>query len=92
MGQTVDLVIDWTGDNVDIRWEDWWVRRFGKNRTRIPTYDEYLGFVDYDLGINNLPRLIRRNGKIIIPEVPLDREDLAGEIARDHGFLVSRSA
>ena len=92
MGQTVDLVIDWTGDNVDIRWEDWWVRRHGKTRTRIPTYDEYLGFVDYDLGINNLPRLIRRNGKIIIPGVPLDREALAAEIARDHGFVVSRSA
>ena len=93
MGGTVDLIIDWTGDDQSgIRWEEWWVRRHGRNRTRIPTYDEYLGFVDYDLGINNLPRMIRRNGRIIIPRVPLDRERMAAEIARDHGFRVSRSA
>lgn len=44
----VGLPILWSKQG-DIRWEDWWVQRQGKTRTRVPGLEDHLGFLRYDL-------------------------------------------
>jgi hypothetical protein len=88
MQDQVDVFIEWTGQNEEIRWEQWWVARHGHTRATLPTFDDYLGFIDYDLTINGLPRLSRVDGRIAIRRVRRDSLDLVRDIVESHGFRV----
>jgi hypothetical protein len=81
----VDLVISRQSEG-SIHWEDWWLRRHGQVRHDIPTFDDYLGFIDFDLSNNGLPRLSRAGDKIVLKRVPLARVAVARQIIEYHGF------
>lgn len=44
----VGLPILWEKQG-NVRWEDWWIDRQGKTRTRVPGLDDHIGFLRYDL-------------------------------------------
>ncbi len=81
----VDLVVSRQSDG-SIHWEDWWVRRHGQVRHNIPTFDDYLGFIDFDLSNNGLPRLSCDGDRIVLKRVPLGRVAVARQIIEYHGF------
>ena len=81
----VDLVITRESEG-QIHWEDWWVRRHGQVRHKIPTFDDYLGFIDFDLSQNGLPRLSRDGERIVLKRVPRPRVGVAQQIVEYHGF------
>jgi hypothetical protein len=85
MGDLVDLVVTRESEG-SIRWEDWWVRRNGHTRQTMPTFEDYLGFIDYDLSNNALPRLSREGTRIVLRRVPRARVVAAQQIVAYHGF------
>ncbi|MGC4795621.1 hypothetical protein ACLQ3H_16045 [Micromonospora saelicesensis] len=85
MRDVVDLVVTQVTDG-EIRWEDWWLRRHGKVRHQIPTFDDYLGFIDFDLANNSLPRLRRDGERIVLKRVPLATVAAVQRIVEYHGF------
>jgi hypothetical protein len=48
--------VAWSEDG-SINWENWWVRRHGHTRTRLPGESDHVSFVNFDLLRNGLPRL-----------------------------------
>lgn len=88
MSEYVDLVIEWTGSDGEIRWEDWWVQSHGRQRRSLPEIDDLLGFIDYDLGDRGFPRLVRVDGRVTVPKVPADAVDEVTGIVEYHGFRV----
>lgn len=89
MADVVDLVIIQESEG-EIRWEDWWVRRNGHTRQAIPTFDDYLGFIDFDLTQNGLPRLSWLGDKIVLRRVQREKEPLARQVVEYHGFKAQR--
>ena len=85
MRDVIDLVVTRFGEGT-IHWQDWWVQRHGRVRHDIPSLDDYLGFIDYDLSNNGLPRLSRDGGRIVLKRVPIDRVAVARQIIEYHGF------
>jgi hypothetical protein len=81
----VDLVIGRQSEGF-IHWEDWWVRRHGQSRLDTPTFDDYLGFIDFDLSTNGLPRLSRDGDKVVLKRVPREKVAVARQIIEYHGF------
>ena len=87
MAESVDLVIQHESEGT-IKWEQWWVAKHGYERRDLPTYEDYLSFIDVDLAHNGLPRLTRRGDQIVIPRVPVDRVSIATQVVEYHGFRV----
>lgn len=85
MRDVVDLVVTQVADG-EIRWEDWWVSRNGHARHDIPTFDDYLGFIDFDLSQNGLPRLTRVGERIVLKRVPAAKVAVAQQVVSYHGF------
>ncbi|MEU9978913.1 hypothetical protein [Streptomyces sp. NPDC051014] len=85
MRDVVDLVVTRQSDG-SIHWEDWWVRRHGRTRQNIPSFDDYLGFIDFDLAHNGLPRLSQDGERVVLKRVPLARVAAVRHIVEYHGF------
>jgi hypothetical protein len=75
-----------------IKWEQWWVSQHGPNLGRKATPEEHVSFANFDLSHVGLPKLVpAADGSYLLPLVPGDKQDLATEILRKHGFVVTKS-
>lgn len=82
------MTVQWA-EYGNVRWQEWWVSQHGRNLPRQATPEEHVGFANFDLSHNGLPKLIQaRVGTYVLPLVPDDRADLATRILREHGFAV----
>lgn len=60
----------WTAQG-DVRWEPWWVERYGHTRSRIPDLEDHLSFVNFDLSRNGYRTVTRdERGRLVINERP----------------------
>lgn len=82
------ISITWASDG-SIHWEDWWVQRHGHIRTRQPGEKEHVGFANYDLQKNGLPKLAPTDdGNYVIVADQVDYADVK-HLLEYHGFAVA---
>lgn len=81
------LIITWATQG-DISWEDWWVKQYGRTRTKIPTKTDHISFANYDLKKIGCSGIIEADGKFKILQVPGEKVPAVMEILYYHGFEV----
>lgn len=82
----VDLEVAYHSDG-QVAWEDWWVGQHGNNR-QAPSFDDYISFIDYDLGSSELPPLTRDDSRLFIRGVPSAMVPIAQGVVEYHGFRI----
>ena len=80
--------VAWAKDG-DIAWENWWVRRHGRTRTRLPGESDHISFANFDLKLNGLPRIATDDDGFLFIDVSRSDYDVAREILTYHGFRVA---
>ncbi|MGQ0433081.1 MAG: hypothetical protein ACT452_11825 [Microthrixaceae bacterium] len=79
------LAVHWIQDG-NIHWEDWWVKRYGRQRTRIPGEAEHVSFANFDLKRNGLPSIRETRDGLLYVEVHPANESSVKNILSYHGF------
>ena len=67
-------------------WGDGWVAAYGRQKTHDPGEDEHMGFANFDLAHNNLPRIYRSGDSLFIEIGPGTDIRAVRNIIRYHGF------
>jgi hypothetical protein len=77
------LYLQWSRQG-KVWWHENWLRVHGPVRSKIPGLDDHIGFANYDLGVNDLPRIqtTELGQPFVICLAPLTAEGLALARAR----------
>jgi len=82
-----NLTITWTTQG-ETTWEDWWVKQYGRTRTKMPSKEDYLSFANYDLQKNGCSKIIEKDGKLEIHKVSGEQMPTVTTILYYHGFEI----
>jgi hypothetical protein len=86
-----ELTVRWTRHG-KVLWEDWWTERHGQRLAQQSSMDQHVGFANYDLAQNGLPKLVPLGGdRFRLPLVPQARLEVATDVLAFHGFEVESS-
>jgi hypothetical protein len=70
-----------------VQWEEWWVRQHGPSRSHVPSMEEHVGFANFDLERNGLPRILRGSNGDFYLDLPNDlHASGAKRVIEYHGF------